>query len=126
MSSVSEADDGAPRISAFRRAAILITLTMSVALYAMTITIVNVSLPQMQGALSATQDQIALVVTFNILATAIATPMTGWLAARFGRRRTMILAMGGFTVATLFCGFATGLAELVVLRFIQGFFGASC
>ncbi len=124
MSSVSEADEGAPSISAFQRAAILITLTMSVALYAMTITIVNVSLPQMQGALSATQDQIALVVTFNIVATAVATPMTGWLAARFGRRRTMILAMGGFTVATLFCGFATGLAELVVLRFIQGFFGA--
>ncbi len=87
MSSVSEADEGAPGISAFRRAAILITLTMSVALYAMTITIVNVSLPQMQGALSATQDQIALVVTFNILATAIATPMTGWLAARFGEVR---------------------------------------
>ena len=115
---------GAPEISGFRRTAILVTVTISVALYAMTITIANVSLPQMQGALSATVDQIALVITFNIVATAIATPMTGWLAARFGRRRTMIVAMGGFTVATLFCGFATGLAELVALRFVQGFFGA--
>ncbi len=119
----AEADD-APSISKFRRAAQLVTLTTSVALYAMTITIANVSLPQMQGALSATVDQIALVVTFNIVATAVTTPMSGWLAARFGRRRTLIMSMAGFTVATLFCGLATGLTELIIYRFIQGAFGA--
>ena len=67
-------------LSAFRQVMILFVLTTAVALYAMTITIANVSLPQMQGALSATQDQIAWVVTFNIVATAVATPLTGWLA----------------------------------------------
>ena len=61
-------------VSAFRRAMILYFLTLAVALYAMTITIANVSLPQMQGALAATQDQIAWIVTFNIVATAVATP----------------------------------------------------
>ena len=47
-------------------------------LYAMTVTIANVSLPQMQGAFSATQDQIAWVVTANLVATAVATPLAGW------------------------------------------------
>ena len=111
-------------ISAFRRAMILITLTMAVALYAMTITIANVSLPQMQGSLSATQDQIAWIITFNIVATAVATPMTGWLAARFGRRNVLIFGVLGFTLSTLLCGIATGLVELVLYRIFQGLFGA--
>ena len=113
-----------PEISAFRRAMILITLTMAVALYAMTITIANVSLPQMQGSLSATQDQIAWIITFNIVATAVATPMTGWLAARFGRRNVLIFAVLGFTLSTLLCGIATGLVELVIYRIFQGICGA--
>ena len=111
-------------ISAFRRAMILITLTMAVALYAMTITIANVSLPQMQGSLSATQDQIAWIITFNIVATAVATPMTGWLAARFGRRNVLIFGVLGFTLSTLLCGIATGLVELVLYRIFQGLCGA--
>ncbi len=75
-------DTASPTMSAFWRAAMLVTLTTTVALYAMTLTIANVALPQMQGALGTTQDQIAWVVTFNIVATAVVTPMTGWLAAR--------------------------------------------
>jgi DHA2 family multidrug resistance protein len=110
--------------SAFRRVMILVVLTTAVALYAMTITIANVSLPQMQGSLSATQDQIAWVVTFNIVATAVATPLTGWLAARLGRRKVMVFGLLGFTFATLLCGLATGLLELVIYRVIQGAFGA--
>ena len=75
--------------SFFRRAMILLTLTFVTMLYAMTITIANVALPQMQGTFSATTDQIAWVITFNIVATAVVTPLAGWLAARFGRRRLM-------------------------------------
>ena len=66
-------------------AAILVTLTLVTMLYAMSVTIANVSLPQIKGALSATTDEIALIVTFSIIATAVGTPMTGWLTARFGR-----------------------------------------
>ena len=100
------------------------TVTTATALYAMTITIANVALPQIQGALSATQDQIAWIVTFNIVATAVGTPMTGWLTARFGQRRVMLYAVLGFSVATLMCGLAGGLIELVLYRIAQGLFGA--
>src|SRR3546814_9848035 len=105
-----------PGPSAFTRAMILTTLTLVTTLYAMTVTIANVSLPQMQGTLSATTDQIALVVTFNIIATAIATPMTGWLAARFSRRAILIWGVIGFTCASLACGLATSLEGLVLFR----------
>lgn len=106
------------------RGLVLVTLTFVTMLYAMTVTIANVSLPQMQGALSATTDQIALVVTFNIVATAIVTPMTGWLTGRFGRRNTMIWGVGGFTVASFLCGAAPNLETLIMFRAAQGAFGA--
>ena len=90
----------------------------------MTITIANVALPKIQGAFAATADQVAWVVTFNILATAVATPITGWLAGRFGTRRVLLLGVLGFLVTTLMCGLAGSLTELVIFRFLQGAFGA--
>ena len=111
-------------LSALQRAAILITVTFVTMLYAMTVTIANVALPQMQGSLSATQDQIAWVVTFNIAATAVVTPMAGWLAGRLGRRRLMIYAISGFALASVLCGLATSVEELVIYRIAQGAFGA--
>ncbi len=110
--------------SALQRAVILATVTFVTMLYAMTVTIANVALPQMQGSLSATQDQIAWVVTFNIAATAVVTPMAGWLAGRLGRRRLMIHAIVGFAVASILCGLATSVQELVLYRIAQGAFGA--
>jgi DHA2 family multidrug resistance protein len=107
-----------------QRTTILLTLTMVTMLYAMTVTIANVALPQMQGSLSATQDQIAWVVTFNIVATAAATPLAGWLVARLGRRQIMIWAVLIFAVASLFCGMANSVEELVFYRIIQGASGA--
>ena len=74
---------------------ILATLTLTSTLYAMSITIANIALPQLQGALAATQDQIAWTVTFNIVGTAIVTPMTGWLTTRFGQRHLMLTAVFG-------------------------------
>ncbi|MFP6771919.1 MAG: DHA2 family efflux MFS transporter permease subunit [Alphaproteobacteria bacterium] len=108
----------------WRRWAILFSITLATTQYAMAILVVSVVLPQMQGSLSATQDEIAWVMTFNILATAVMTPMSGWLAARFGRRRVMLGSMLGFSVATLFCGLATNLPVLVLFRIAQGTFGA--
>ena len=108
----------------WRRAMVLATVTITTATMAMAVTIANVSLPQIQGSLSATQDQIAWVITFNIVATAVCTPMTGWLVSRFGQRRVMLFGLFGFTIATAMCGFATGLGELVVYRVIQGAMGA--
>ncbi len=108
----------------WRRAVTLAVLTTITMLYAMTVTIANVALPQMQGSLSATQDEIALVVTFNIVATAVATPTSGWLARRFSRRAIMIWCVFFFTLASLLCGMAVSLEMLVFFRIAQGAFGA--
>jgi DHA2 family multidrug resistance protein len=104
---------------------VLATVTLATTLYATTILIVIVILPQMQGSLSATQDQITWVVTFNVLATAVVTPMTGWLAARFGRRNVMLYSIFGFTVTTFMSGAAGSLETLVLYRILQGGFGAT-
>lgn len=103
---------------------ILLMVQLSTLLFGMTITLANVVLPQVKGALSATQDQIAWVVTFNLVATAIATPMTGWLAKRLGWRVLMFSAVSGFTLFSLLCGLATSLEMLVLFRVGQGLFGA--
>lgn len=88
-------------------------------------TIANVALPDMQGSLSATQDQASWILTSYIVAAAIATPATGWLAARFGRRHLLVVAIAGFTVASVLCGLATGITEMVAFRILQGLFGAA-
>jgi MFS transporter, DHA2 family, multidrug resistance protein len=111
-------------LSPARRAVIVAVLTTNVALYAMALTVANVSLPQMQGSLSATQDEIAWVVTFNLIATACATPLSGWLAGTFGSRAVIVGGLSIFTLASFLCGTATTLNELVLYRIMQGFFGA--
>ena len=68
----------------------MISIVLGSTLYSTTLLIASTLLPQMQGAMAATQDEIAWTMTFNILATAVATPMTGWLVARFGRRNVMV------------------------------------
>jgi MFS transporter, DHA2 family, multidrug resistance protein len=106
------------------RALVLISVILATTLYATTLTIANVALPQMQGDLSASIDQIAWVLTFNIVATASATPPTGWLAARLGRKRLLVGAVLGFTISTVLCGLATSLPELILWRTCQGLLGA--
>jgi DHA2 family multidrug resistance protein len=103
---------------------VLATATSITFLYAMTVSIASVSLPQMQGSLSATQDQIAWVVTFNIVATAVVTPMSGWLAGRFGQRNLVLGSVVLFALASLACGLATSLESLIAFRIMQGGFGA--
>lgn len=88
-------------------------------------TIANVALPHIQGSVSASADQITWVLTSYIVAAAICTPLTGWLAGRFGRKRLMLYSIIGFTVASGLCGIATSLGELVGFRLLQGVFGAA-
>jgi len=88
-------------------------------------TIVNVALPHMMGSLGATADQITWVLTAYIVMDAIFIPMSGFLATRFGRRRLMLISIGGFVVASALCGQADSLAEMVVFRLLQGGFGAA-
>ena len=94
-------------------------------MYALDTTIANVALPHMQGSLSATHDQIAWVLTSYIVASAIMTAPTAWLAARFGRRNYFIIAVIGFTLTSGLCGAAQSLEQIVAFRILQGVFGAS-
>lgn len=88
-------------------------------------TIANVALPHIQGSVSASQDQITWVLTSYIVAAAIVTPLTGWLAGRVGRKRLMQISIVGFTVASALCGVANSLVEIVAYRLLQGVFGAA-
>jgi DHA2 family multidrug resistance protein len=88
-------------------------------------TIANVALPHMQGGLAASRDQITWVLTSYIIATAIMTAPVGWLAARFGKRRFIIVAVTGFTITSALCGLAQSLEQIVVFRILQGAFGAA-
>jgi DHA2 family multidrug resistance protein len=88
-------------------------------------TIVNVAMPHMMGALGATSDQITWVLTSYIAATAMFIPLTGYLSRRFGRKRLMLASIAGFAVASALCGQARTLAEIVVFRTIQGVAGAA-
>lgn len=104
---------------------ILLMVQLSNLLFGMTITLANVVLPQVRGALSATQDEISWVITLNLVATAIATPMTGWLASRLGWRTLMLSAVTGFTIFSCLCGLANSLESLVFYRIGQGLCGAA-
>ena len=87
-------------------------------------TIANVALPHIQGSLSASQDQIAWVLTSYIVAAAITMPLTGWMAGRLGIKYVFLFSVGGFTIASLLCGAATSLEQLVLYRALQGVCGA--
>lgn len=99
---------------------ITITVILASMIELIDTSIVNVALPQMMGNLGATLDQIAWVVTGYVVANVIVIPMTGWFASVFGRRNYFVGSMILFTVASFFCGHATGLWEMVIFRFIQG------
>ena len=83
-----------------------------------------VALPQMQGNLAATPDQIGWVITAFVLATAVGTILTGWFSQRFGRKVVFLGSIAGFTITSLMCAFADGLTELVAYRAMQGFVSA--
>ena len=111
-------------LSASRRVGVLIFCMLTLTLYFTTILVVSTVLPQIQGALSTTSDEISWIVTFNILAIAVATPMTGWLVARFGRKGVMCTCVAGFAFATLMCGLSDSLETLIFWRMLQGAIGA--
>jgi MFS transporter, DHA2 family, multidrug resistance protein len=104
---------------------ILLAVQLATLLFGMTITLANVVLPQMRGSLSASPEEISWVITFNLIATAVATPMTGWLANRLGWRNLMFFSVLGFTICSLLCGLAGSLESLILYRVGQGVFGAT-
>src|SRR6187401_3739493 len=77
-------------------------------------TVVNVSLPHICSAMSATTEEATWVLTSYLVANAIILPMTGWLASRFGRKNLLLLSVSGFTVASMLCGLAPNLPMLIL------------
>ena len=104
--------------------AITVCVILATLMQALDSTIANVALPHMQGSVSASQDQINWVLTSYIAAAAIMTPPTGFLASRFGLKRLFLIAVTGFTVASMLCGIAQSIGEIVLFRILQGVFGA--
>jgi DHA2 family multidrug resistance protein len=105
----------------------LITLSVMLAsiMQALDNTIANVALPRIQGSLSATQDQMTWVLTSYIIAAAIMTPLSGWLAGQIGRKRVFLFSIVGFTIASALCGLSQSLPEIVLARLFQGLCGAA-
>ena len=108
-----------------RRALITISVMLASIMQALDNTIANVALPRIQGSLSATQDQMAWVLTSYIVAAAIMTPLSGWLAGQMGRKRVFLVSVAGFTVASMLCGLAHSLPQIVLARLLQGLCGAA-
>src|SRR5574340_606624 len=107
------------------RGFVTVSVMLATIMQALDMTIANVALPHMQGTMGATQDQISWVLTSYIVAAAIFMPLTGFLSARFGRKRIFMWSVAGFAVASKLCGAAQSLPEIVVFRLLQGVFGAS-
>jgi len=113
-------DQGAPN-----KWAITVSIMLATIMNSLDTTIANVALPHIQGSVSASQDQVTWVLTSYIVAATIMTPMTGWLSGRIGRKQVFLVSIAGFTVASMLCGMAGSLAQIVGFRLMQGLFGAA-
>jgi MFS transporter, DHA2 family, multidrug resistance protein len=89
------------------------------------VTIINVALPHMQGSFSASVDEIAWVVTSYLVSNGVMIPMTGWISARFGRKRYFLTSVATFVAASAMCGAARTLDQMVMFRLLQGAAGAA-
>jgi DHA2 family multidrug resistance protein len=122
---MSDAAAFAAGIDGRRRIVITASIMLASIMQSIDNTIANVALPRIQGALSATQDQMAWVLTSYIIAAAIMTPLSGWLAGQFGRKRILLYSIVGFTIASMLCGLAQSLPQIVAARLLQGLCGAA-
>jgi DHA2 family multidrug resistance protein len=117
--------DAAARPVVANRGAITACVILAVIMQALDTTIANVALPYIQGSVAASADQVNWVLTSYIVAAAIMTPPSGYLANRFGRKRILLVSIGGFVFASVLCGLAQSLGQIVGFRLLQGFFGAA-
>jgi DHA2 family multidrug resistance protein len=129
MSQTSQATTGiaiqAPEDAIPHRTLLTLCTILATLMQSLDSTIANVALPYMQGSMNASQEQINWVLTSYIVAAAIMTAPTGFLASRFGRTRLFVTSVTGFTVASILCGLAQSLDQIVLFRILQGVFGAA-
>lgn len=120
--SASEARDAAWRPTA-NPWLIAVAVTLAAFMEVLDTTIVNVSLPHIAGAVSASYDEATWTLTSYLVANGIVLPVSGWIGRVVGRKRYFLICIGMFTVCSFLCGMATSLGEMVVFRLMQGFFG---
>ncbi|MDR2215697.1 MAG: DHA2 family efflux MFS transporter permease subunit [Nevskiaceae bacterium] len=129
MSAIAHTDanpaDAPPAEGTHHRGLITLCVMGASVMQALDMTIANVALPHIQGSISSTQEQMSWVLTSYIVATAIMTPFSGWLAGRIGRRRLFLLSVMGFSISSMLCGIAQSLPEIVIARALQGITGAA-
>jgi DHA2 family multidrug resistance protein len=114
----------APAVLVKHRGLLTMALMLGTVMQVLDTTIANVALPHMAASLGASENEINWVLTSYIVAAAIATPMTGWLSDRLGQKRLFVISVIGFTTASVLCGIATSLDEMVLFRILQGLCGA--
>lgn len=112
-------------ISPFQRMLITLVVMSATLMQVIDTTIVNVALPHMQGALSASPDEITWTLTSYMVASAIFMPLTGYFSDIFGRKFYLFISIAGFTVVSALCGASVNLTEMVIFRLLQGVFGAA-
>ena len=113
-----------PALEVKNRGLLTLGVMLAMIMQILDTTIANVALPHMQATLGATFDTVTWVLTSYIIAAAVATPLTGWLSDALGSRRLFLLSVASFIAASMACGVATNLEEMVLFRFVQGVAGA--
>lgn len=112
--------DMTPAQRGFTTFAVILAMLMQI----LDTTIANVALPHMQTSLGATRETVTWVLTAYIVASAIAIPITGWLAERVGRKPLFLWSVVVFTIASMLCAVAQNLETMVAFRVVQGVAGA--
>ncbi len=102
---------------------IAVVVTIAAFMEILDTTIVNVSLPHIAGAMSASYDQATWTLTSYLVANGIVLPISGWFGRIIGRKRYFLICIAMFTVFSFLCGIATSLVQLIFFRLLQGFFG---
>ncbi|KLV04128.1 multidrug MFS transporter [Photobacterium aquae] len=118
-------NDDSQVMSEGSRTLVTLAVMLSAIMVLLDMTIANVALPHMMGALGVTSDQITWVLTSYSMAEAIFIPLASFLALKFGVRKLLLMSVVGFVVTSALCGQADSIAEMVVFRVMQGAFGAS-
>lgn len=123
--SVPKTPEPSGELAGGQRTILIACVMIATLMQALDTTIANVALPYMQGSLAATSDQINWVLTSYIVAAAIMTSPVGWLSLRYGRRTVFLASIAGFTFASILCGIAASIEQMVIFRLLQGVFGAA-
>ena len=122
---VAHATGAEIRPTGLRLKLITVSLILAPLLQVFDTSLISIALRNMQGSLSATQDQMAWVLTSYLIALAVMTPFWGAISSIFGRKPLLLLSIAGFIIFSMLSGTSSTLSEILIYRFSQGVFGAA-